>query len=71
MAVAFGATASLHYQRTYPATINSPRHAEFAAGVAADLVGNDKVTRDLPLEAVEIETPMQPMPGSAGNSEQP
>lgn len=47
VAVAFGATASLHYQRTYPATINSPEHAEFAAGVAADLVGEDKVTREL------------------------
>ena len=47
VASAFGATASLHYQRTYPATINSPGHAQFAAGVAAELVGEDRVVREL------------------------
>jgi hippurate hydrolase len=47
VAVAFGATASLNYTRTYPATINSGEHAEFAADVAAALVGDDRVTRQM------------------------
>jgi amidohydrolase len=47
VASAFGATASLNYQRTYPATINSPEHAQFAADVAADLVGDERVVREL------------------------
>jgi amidohydrolase len=47
VAVAFGATASLHYQRTYPATINSGQHAMFAADVAASLVGEERVTRQM------------------------
>jgi amidohydrolase len=47
VAVAFGATATLHYTRTYPATINSGEHAEFAADVAASLVGEDRVTRQM------------------------
>jgi amidohydrolase len=66
VAVAFGATATLHYQRTYPATINSARHAEFAAGVAADLVGNDKVTRDLPpsMGAEDFSFMLQVKPGA-------
>jgi amidohydrolase len=47
VAVAFGATASLHYQRTYPATVNSPEHASFAADVAASLVGEDRIVREM------------------------
>jgi hippurate hydrolase len=47
VAVGFGATATLHYTRTYPATINSAEHAEFAADVAAALVGEDRVTRQM------------------------
>jgi len=66
VAVAFGATATLHYQRTYPATINSPRHAEFAANVAADLVGNDKVSRELPpsMGAEDFSFMLQVKPGA-------
>jgi hippurate hydrolase len=47
VAVGFGATATLHYTRTYPATINSAEHADFAADVAAALVGEDRVTRQM------------------------
>ena len=47
VAVGFGATATLRYTRTYPATINSGEHAEFAADVAAALVGEDRVTRQM------------------------
>jgi len=47
IAAAFGATATLKYERVYPATINSEREAEFAAAVADTLVGTDNVVRDL------------------------
>jgi amidohydrolase len=65
-AVAFGATASLHYTRTYPATINNPEQAEFAAGVAAELVGHDKVTRELPpsMGAEDFSFMLQVKPGA-------
>ncbi len=47
IAAAFGATATLKYERVYPATINSEREAEFAAEVADTLIGPDNVVRDL------------------------
>lgn len=47
VAVGFGATAVLNYQRMYPATINTPVEAAFAADVAASLVGEERVVRDL------------------------
>jgi amidohydrolase len=47
IAAAFGATATLKYERVYPATINSEYEAEFAAGVADSLVGPENVVRDL------------------------
>ena len=48
IAVAFGARATLHYERVYPATINHDREAMFAADVAEALVGSANVVRDLP-----------------------
>ncbi|TMH36785.1 MAG: amidohydrolase [Betaproteobacteria bacterium] len=47
IASAFGATATLKYERVYPATINSEREAEFAAGVAEALLGPENVVRNL------------------------
>ena len=47
IAAAFGATATLKYERIYPATVNSEREAVFAADVAQTLVGADNVIRDL------------------------
>jgi len=47
IAAAFGATATLQYERVYPATINHAAQAEFAATVAEALVGRDNVVRDL------------------------
>ena len=66
VAVAFGATASLHYQRTYPATINNPEHARFAGDVAAALVGDDKVVRELPpsMGAEDFSFMLQVKPGA-------
>lgn len=47
VALGFGATAVVHYERIYPATINSPAESEFAASVADRLVGPEHVVRDL------------------------
>ena len=47
VALGFGATAIVHYERIYPATVNSLAQARFAADVAESLVGEDHVVRDL------------------------
>jgi hippurate hydrolase len=47
VALGLGATATVHYERIYPATINAAREAHFAADVAASLVGPGQVVRDL------------------------
>jgi hippurate hydrolase len=47
VALGFGATASVHYERIYPATINTPAETEFAGNVAESLVGPENVVRDM------------------------
>lgn len=47
VALGFGASATVNYERVYPATINSSDEAGFAADVAESLVGADHVVRDL------------------------
>jgi amidohydrolase len=47
IASAFGATATVDYQRGYPATVNDAAHARRVADVAAGLVGPSRVVRDL------------------------
>jgi amidohydrolase len=44
---AFGAEAKMVYERIYPATVNPAAQARFAADVAAELVGEDNVVRNL------------------------
>jgi hippurate hydrolase len=44
---AFGAEGRTIYERIYPATINHPAQARFAGDVAAELVGESNVIRDL------------------------
>ena len=66
VAQAFGATAKVDYVRTFPATINTPANADFAADVAASLVGADKVTRELPpsMGAEDFSFMLQVKPGA-------
>ena len=45
-AEAHGATAAVDFQRTYPATVNHPVQAEFAASVADGIVGAGNVVRN-------------------------
>ncbi|QRF58881.1 M20 aminoacylase family protein [Variovorax paradoxus] len=47
VAAGFGATATLKYERIYPATINTAPEAMFAADVAESLVGASNVDRSL------------------------
>jgi len=47
VALGFGASATVQYERIYPATINTPRETEFAANVAESLVGPEHVVRDM------------------------
>jgi len=44
----FGGQATVAYQRMYPATINHKPNYEFAATVAEELVGRERVARNLP-----------------------
>ncbi len=43
----FGATANVHYERIYPATINTPKEAQFAGDIAAMIVGETQVVRNM------------------------
>ena len=47
VAAGFGATATLNYERIYPATINSRDEALFGQRVAAELVGTENLVDDL------------------------
>jgi amidohydrolase len=47
VAAGFGARATVHYERMYPATVNSRDEALFGAEVAEELVGPERVFRDL------------------------
>ncbi|NQW82132.1 MAG: amidohydrolase [Polaromonas sp.] len=47
VAQGFGATATVKYERIYPATLNSPAEFALAAAVADHLVGPHNVVRDL------------------------
>jgi hippurate hydrolase len=66
VALGFGATARLKYIRSYPATINSAREAMFAADVAAALVGEAHVVRELPpsMGAEDFSFMLQVKPGA-------
>jgi amidohydrolase len=42
IALAHGVEVEAEYLREYPVTVNDPRHAEFVAGVARELFGDDQ-----------------------------
>lgn len=47
VATAMGATVEIEYERGYPATVNAAEESGFAAGVAAELLGETRVQRDI------------------------
>jgi hippurate hydrolase len=66
VAQAFGATATVTFERMYPATINTPAEAQFAGDVACTLVGEDKVERNLEpsMGAEDFSFMLQAKPGA-------
>lgn len=66
IALGFGATATVHYERVYPATINSEAEAAFAGDVAESLVGADHVVRDMEpsMGAEDFSFMLQSKPGA-------
>ncbi|WP_159967922.1 amidohydrolase, partial [Raoultella sp. 18098] len=66
VALGFGATASVRYERIYPATINTESDALFAGDVAASLVGAENVVRDLEpsMGAEDFSFMLQSKPGA-------
>ena len=66
VALGFGATARVHYERIYPATINTAGESAFAADVAERLVGADHVTRDMEpsMGAEDFSFMLQAKPGA-------
>ena len=66
IAIGFGASAALTYERVYPATINTPDEAKFVADVAADLFGEAQVVRDMQpsMGAEDFSFMLQQRPGA-------
>jgi len=66
VAMGFGAMANVTYERIYPATVNSPQEAEFAADVAERLLGADQVDRQLDpsMGAEDFSFMLQAKPGA-------
>ncbi len=66
VAQGFGATATVTYERIYPPTINSRKEYALAASVADDLVGADRVVRDLEpsMGAEDFSFMLQKKPGA-------
>ena len=65
-ALGFGATATVQFERIYPATINTPDEALFAGDVAERLVGADNVVRDMEpsMGAEDFSFMLQTKPGA-------
>ena len=66
VAMGFGATATVNYERLYPATVNTLAEARFAGDVAQSLVGRDNVVRDLEpsMGAEDFSCRLQVKPGA-------
>ena len=66
VALGLGATATVHFERIYPATINSAAEANFAADVAEGLVGPEHVVRDMEpsMGAEDFSFMLQTTPGA-------
>ena len=66
VALGFGASATVRYERIYPATINTEGEARFAGDVAAALLGPENVVRDLEpsMGAEDFSFMLQAKPGA-------
>jgi hippurate hydrolase len=66
LAQSFGASAEVSYERGYPATVNTPEEAHFVADVAAQLVGEERVIRNMipSMGAEDFSYMLQAKPGA-------
>jgi amidohydrolase len=66
VALGMGATATVQYERIYPATTNSPAEAKFAGDVAEGLVGAEHLDRDMEpsMGAEDFSFMLQTKPGA-------
>jgi len=66
IALGFGATASVRYERIYPATINTEAEARFAGDVAESIVGTENLVRELDpsMGAEDFSFMLQAKPGA-------
>ena len=66
IALGLGATATVQYERIYPATVNTADEAAFAADVAESLVGAEHVVRDMEpsMGAEDFSFMLQTKPGA-------
>jgi hippurate hydrolase len=66
VALGLGATATVQYERVYPATINSTDEAIFAGNVAESIVGAEHVVRDMEpsMGAEDFSFMLQTKPGA-------
>lgn len=66
IALGFGASADIKYERIYPATVNTAAEAEFAIRVADQLLGRENVLRDTPpsMGAEDFSFMLQVRPGA-------
>ena len=62
----YGATAKLNYQRGYPVLENHERQTDFAAAVAGEIVGGERVNREAPpvMGAEDFSYMLQKRPGA-------
>jgi amidohydrolase len=63
---AFGCTASIHYRRGYPVTVNAPDQTSYAARVASDIAGKDRVNAnaDASMGGEDFSYMLQARPGA-------
>jgi len=66
IAAGFGATAKVTFEKNYPATVNTAAQARFAGDVAAALVGEENVERNLEpsMGAEDFSFMLQAKPGA-------
>lgn len=66
IALGFGASVNVRYERIYPATINTETEARFAGDVAASIVGAENVVRDMEpsMGAEDFSFMLQSKPGA-------
>ena len=66
IALGFGASATVNFERIYPATINTPQEAAFAGDVAESIVGAGNLTRNMEpsMGAEDFSFMLQAKPGA-------